>query len=167
MIWPESLCHPEHQSFRHVDLPRRSSNRPLSALVFPSSHRTGRRCCHRRSRPHRSCILRRSPRVPPRFRPKLEPQRICSLACGCASGIREFRRRFGPARSEERNRSYHHSVETCASQRRPIQCNRLVRFHSEIVLLGIVGHFRSYFSHPNLELRVILNSWKTPPPLRP
>src|SRR5450755_3584714 len=78
MIWPESLCHPEHQSFRHVDLPRRSSNRPLSALVFPSSHRTGRRCCHRRSRPHRSCILRRSPRVPPRFRPKLEPQRICS-----------------------------------------------------------------------------------------
>ena len=83
----------------------------------------------------------------------------------CASSTRELRRRFGPARSDNVFGGGHRA--TCASHRRHIQCNQCVRFHSETALLGIAWHFRAYFSHPNLELRVILNSWKTPPPLRP
>jgi hypothetical protein len=161
MIWPESLCHPatsispvDHPTVRRQRWYSRRLMAPATGVAIEGHGLTGpaspveARGCH------------------PSFARSWNHSEF-ALARGCASGIREFRRRFGPARSEERNRSYHHSVETCASQRRPIQCNRRVRFHSEIVLLGIVGHFRSYFSHPNLELRVILNSWKTPPPLRP
>ena len=93
----------------------------------------------------------------------------------CTDGIPGFRPRFGPARPEKGNSAHYHFVRgitatgdraTCARPRRHIQFGRSVRFHSEMVLLGIARPFRSYFSHPNLELRVILSSWKTPPPLR-
>jgi len=179
MIQPESFCHREHQPFRRADLPRRSPHRHPSTPVPPSSRRNVRPCCHRTSRPHRSCIPCRSPQVPPRFCPKLKPARICSRP-RMRLRIREFRRRFDPASSGKRDSAPHHSAEAIAGARTGGKHEenavadyasgggqRAIRFHSEMALLGIARHFRSYFSHPNLELRVILNSWKTPPSLRP
>ena len=80
-----------------------------------------------------------------------------------------------PSKSEKRNGARHYSARpTDSGEHRGsqpwhpscIHARRRVRFHSEIVLLGIARHFRSHFSHPNLELRVILNPWKTPLPLQ-